>query len=157
MIDRHILDRLQANNAVLDSVSERLDALQSLFGSNPEANVVPVADGFFLNPDLSLVTVFQSAETTVSVATFVKAGVPFASHQHAVSLEFVIVIKGSVIFRIDGACRKMTRGECASVPLGSEHSCVSLEPDTVALAICVPPEKAYVLENPKCQTSQEKS
>ena len=145
MADMQILERLYSNSRMFDNVTLRLDALTDLFGPNNGNRVDATDTGFIMNEGCSLNTVFQTEHTTVSNVIFERAGIRFTNHQHKDSIEYVIIVNGSVSFVIDGACRTMTKGDCASIKRGSNHSCVSLEPNTVALAICVPPEKAYVV------------
>jgi quercetin dioxygenase-like cupin family protein len=145
MPDTQILERLHSNSRMFDNVSLRLDALQHLFRGDRSVELQPTETGFYLNKDVSLTTVFQTEDTTVSLAVFTHKGVHFGFHKHNLNVEYVIVTRGSFMINIAGTCRLMKRGECAAFPKGVVHSGESMEDDTQVLAICVPPEPAYVI------------
>jgi quercetin dioxygenase-like cupin family protein len=145
MPDTQILERLNSNSRMFDNVSLRLDALQSLFRGDRGVEIQPTETGFYLNPDVSLTTVFQTEDTTVSMAVFSKKGVRFGFHKHLGSVEYIIVAKGTFLIVVAGVPRVMNKGECCSMPKGMLHSGEAMEDDTQVLAICVPPEPAYVI------------
>jgi quercetin dioxygenase-like cupin family protein len=130
---------------MFDNVSLRLDALQSLFKGDRTVKLQLTENGFFTNPTVSLTTILQTSEMTVSLACFARKGDKYGFHSHVDSLEYLIVSKGTFLIVVAGTPRVMVKGECCSMPKGMLHSGEALEDDTQVLAVCVPPEPAYVI------------
>ena len=62
-----------------------------------------------------------------------------ADHVHEGSLEYLIVLRGSILFNIEGRdLRTVNEGEVCVVPAGVVHHSKPLEDDTKMVYICVP-------------------
>lgn len=152
-----ILERLNTNNRILDVVNKRLDNIKTLFDGVPAEDFTPTMDGFVYSETVKAKTIFQTDDTTVTVGEWTKNGDLWPDHSHKDSVEYLIVIRGTFLLKIDEIPRIMKKGECASLPVGVKHSCTSLEDGSSIIGICIPPEKAYLVETLQCLTSQEKS
>jgi quercetin dioxygenase-like cupin family protein len=61
------------------------------------------------------------------------------THVHPGSREFLIVIKGSIIFNVDGRDLRVVReGECCVVEAGCMHHSKPLTDDTRMVYVCIP-------------------
>ena len=157
MSDSTILESLVRNNKVIDNVNKRLDSLKVLFSSSPELSFTTNPRGFVYSDSVEAVTVYQNKDVTITIGTWGKEGDLWPDHCHADSLEFLIVTRGNFLVKIGSIPRFMGRGECATVPLGKNHSVTSLEKDSQMIGICIPPEMAYLVEELKCQRLPKKS
>ena len=64
---------------------------------------------------------------------------PCDAHIHKNSIEYLIVVKGSIILNVDGRDIRVVReGECCAVPAGSMHFSKPMSDDTKLVYICVP-------------------
>lgn len=64
---------------------------------------------------------------------------PCDAHIHKDSIEYLIVVKGSIILNVDGRDIRVVReGECCAVPAGSTHFSKPMSDDTKLAYICVP-------------------
>jgi len=160
MADSLILERLTTNNKILDVVSKRLDVISDLFSGSPKEKIVPTLDGFIYSETVKAKTIYQSADMTVTVGEYALQGDVWPDHNHSDSVEFLIVGRGMFLLKIEGTPRIMKKGDCASIPAGVKHSVMALSDGSSIVGICVPPEKAYLidkLENITWQTSHEKN
>lgn len=140
------MTRLEKTNAILDDVNSRLDALERMFHAVP-GEVKPRYGGFSYAETIEAKTVYQSDNVTVTLGIWKLAGTTYPDHEHTLSVEYLIVTKGRFTVAIDGKIRVMSRGDCCAIPSGVTHSCTALEDDSRMLGICVPPEKAYMLDD----------
>lgn len=157
MPDTNILCQLENNNRILDRVTDRLDNLKNLFEDKSENQFIVTVDGFIYDGSVKAKTVYQTDNVTVTVGEWSLSGDVWPEHKHTESIEYLIVFKGKAILTVGNVNRVMRQGECASLPAGVIHSCTSIEDGTSIVGICIPPEKAYLMETLKCLTSQEKS
>jgi len=66
----------------------------------------------------------------------------FPPHIHKEVREYLICVKGSFIFSIDGrTVREVHEGECVAVPKNAVHKSKPLEDDTQIAWVCVPSDK----------------
>jgi len=140
-----ILENLKKSNAIINKVTKRLDILADLFQLSKD-KIIETPEGFNLNNLIEVKTLFQNGSTTISLGIWKKRNVNWPTHIHKNSIEYLVVIKGKFLLKIDEEVRSMVKGDCASIPLGVKHSCVSLEDDSQIIGICIPPEEAYILE-----------
>lgn len=152
-----ILESLRANNTLLDVISERLDRINGLFGGTTKDHLSTTHSGFVIGDEIEAKTVFQNEDVTVTIAQHYPKGSTWPIHKHDDSLEYLIVFRGSFLYQIDGIPRVMKKGDCASIARGVSHSCVALEDESCVMGICIPPEKAYLVEDFQCRIFPEKS
>lgn len=152
-----ILDVLSANNVTLDKVAQRLDSLRLLFSEAQEEKLTLTVDGFIYSDTVKAKTIYQNEDVTVTIGEWALNGDVWPEHKHEGSLEYLIVTKGKIILTVGNVTRVMKKGECASLPIGVVHSAAAVEDGTSLIGICIPPEKAYLMETLQCLTSQEKS
>jgi quercetin dioxygenase-like cupin family protein len=157
MPDTKILDTLVTNNRILDVVAKRLDAISRLFSGSPIDKIMPTVDGFVYSDTVRAVTIYQTDDITATVGEWALQGDVWPDHEHTDSLEYLIIISGMFMLKLEGVPRIMEKGDCASIPPGLKHSVTALCDGSSILGVCIPPEKAYLVENIKWPTSQEKS
>jgi len=64
---------------------------------------------------------------------------PCGEHVHPESIEYLIVIKGSILLNIDGMDTRIVKeGGCASIEEGVKHFSRPLESGTKLIYVCVP-------------------
>ena len=151
-----MLETIHADNAKLDSVIDRLDLLKNLFPEGKHG-IEMTADGFVYCKAVVAKTVYQSDDVTVMAWDIQKENNGFEFHKHDDSLEYMIITRGIVEVTIDGITDNFTKGELIQVPTGVGHSCRALVDGCSVVGVCVPPEKAYIVENLLCQTYKESS
>jgi mannose-6-phosphate isomerase-like protein (cupin superfamily) len=149
MTDKSILFSLTSNNKIFDKIASRLDSLKILFKDDPE-EIKPQPFGFTLDDSIVAATVYQTDDVTVTKGIWLHANVDWPLHCHVDSAEYLIVTAGSFLVNINGVEKILAKGECQVVPLGVKHSVRSLEDNSKMLGICIPPEIAYLAEDPTC-------
>ena len=80
---------------------------------------------------------------------------PCENHIHKDAIEYLIVVKGSLLLNLDGRDVRIVReGECASIKSGMQHYSTPLENDTKMIYACIPRDKGMdsVLEGLKNAT-----
>jgi mannose-6-phosphate isomerase-like protein (cupin superfamily) len=137
-----IIEIIKENSKKIEKATNRLDCLATLFNA-PESKFTTKNGGFCYEDNIEASTVFQTEDTTVTLAIWKKAQAVYPVHCHKDSVEYLMVIKGSFLLKFGGAVRIMSKGECASIPAGVDHTVTSLEGDSQMLAVCIPPEIAY--------------
>lgn len=66
----------------------------------------------------------------------------YPNHAHCKETEYVICVRGSAVFYINGlAMRVLREGECVAIPVGIAHKFKPLVDDTKLFYICVPADK----------------
>ena len=137
---------LREHGSRVDNVAEKAEAINCMFGCKTE-NITPRYGGFGIaNGAVEILTVFQTEDITVTRGVWAKKGDAFPIHCHKESIEYLIVTKGKFCVKFnDGVgSRILGRGECASIPLGMQHSSIAMEDGSEMFAVCVPPERAYL-------------
>ena len=147
-----LLESLLKNNALLDSVSSRLDILKGMYNV---PGVEAVDRGFTICGGMNSTTVFQSNECTITLDVFKRAGYQWPKHEHNDSIEHLMVIKGSFSIDIDGYKCVISKSDCITILPRSTHTAIALEDDSQMIGVCIPPERAYILEN-KCPDTYTK-
>lgn len=143
------MDKLESAGERIDKVSLRMDALKAMFDpeETTDKRIEHTVFGFVINGKVSLETIYQNEDTTISIAKHQEIDTSYPKHIHAYSLEYLIVTRGRFTIRIDGGLRVMERGACATIPKGVEHTLVAMDDNSEMIAICIPPEKAYKLKD----------
>ena len=97
-----------------------------------------------LENNITLETVFESKECSVTTISCPEAGSEFPEHSHTCIVEYLICLKGSfgVLLPYNGY-RILKKKECAHIPADILHSTVSLEKNSTLMCICLPKESAY--------------
>lgn len=131
---------------ILDKVNDRLDIIQKLF-SKDKGKICANPTGFTYDDSISVNTVYENKNMTVTHAFWLKEDIPYPEHCHECSVEYLIVTNGKFIFKCEAFSRIIKKGECISVPMGTKHTTISLVKNSELICICVPPEKAYLVEN----------
>lgn len=68
----------------------------------------------------------------------------FPSHVHMDSIEYLICVRGRVLLNIlDMATRILNVGDCAAVPKNVVHNTTPLEPASILVYVCVPPDGTF--------------
>ena len=141
-----VLDKLRESNLKIDVVNERLDALSlMLVNSSDLKYMTPKYAGFIYDNSIDITTMFQSNTTTITLGVWHKKSQIYPEHSHKDSIEYLICLNGSFSVKFSFCNRIVKKGECVSLPVNVIHSCTSLEDESEMLAICIPPEKAYLI------------
>ena len=94
--------------------------------------------------NISLNTVFESEECSVSIASCPEEGADYPVHRHEGIVEYLICLKGSFGITLPhNGYRILKEKECAKIPANIMHSTISLEKDSDIMGICLPQEPAY--------------
>jgi len=138
------IDDLRMATSRIDNVSTRLDALQHLFKCD-DANVQYTDEGVEIG-SVELQHIFHNDHATVTYVVYKKDEAYLPMHAHDESHEYLIIAKGKFLMKFRGGHgRIMGSGECSSIPMNTEHTCIALTEGAELIAICVPPEDAYKL------------
>ena len=156
MPDTKILERLSSDNARMVDVGIRLDLLRDLFPI-AQSKISLTNDGFIYCETVKAKTVYQDADTTVMVWNMENPGDGFEVHEHGGSNEYAVVTSGEVDITINGSLTHYKKGECASIPRGAGHACKAVVSGSSVVGVCVPPEKAYIVESLLCPIFKESS
>lgn len=146
MLTMDDLAKLRESNLKIDAVNKRLDALgHMLVNSSILTKFIPKFAGFdFAEHSIEVTTIFQTENITVTLGIYHIKDVEYPEHCHKESVEYLIVMKGSFLIKFGRGSRIVAKGECVSLNIGCLHTCTALENESEILAICVPPEKAYL-------------
>lgn len=138
-----VLSVLKKNSNVVEKLTDRLVAMQSLF--TEQVDITPIEYGVMVQKNIEITRCMPKKATEFDLlhAVYHKKNVIYPDHAHTNSIEYFIVIKGKFSVRIDTTIRVVTKGECCSVPVNAKHSVYALEDDSVLIAVCIPAEKAY--------------
>ena len=141
------LAKLIESNGKVDAVNKKLDILSDRLTSAAISlkSIKPNFKDFILDDSITLTTVFQTENITATRGIWRKKNIPMPEHSHKESIEYLICFFGSFVVRFGAYTRIMIRGECMSLPVGIMHSVVPLEDNSQMLAICIPSEKAYLM------------
>jgi len=94
--------------------------------------------------NISVNTVFESEEVSVTIATCPDEGAAYPEHCHSGIVEYLICLKGSFGVTLPhNGYRILKEKECAKIPANVMHSTISLEKDSDIIGICLPQETAY--------------
>ena len=145
------LAKLRESNLKIDAVNKRLDALgQMLVNSSIVRKFVPKFAGFnFADDSIEVTTVFQTDNVTVTLGIYHKKNIEYPEHCHNESIEYLIPMKGKFLVKFDGLQAIISKGENVRLEIKCIHTCVALEDESELLAICIPPEKAYMQSEEK--------
>src|SRR5574343_20581 len=142
------IEKINASNIKIDAVNKRLDALRKMLIDKSRFNeIIPNLLGFDISSDTSIVTVFQNDDITITYGEWKNSNSVYPSHCHSESLEYIICITGKLLIKFGDNEQEsiiISKGECFKIPIGMRHSCKSLDMNTSVIAICVPPEEAYM-------------
>ena len=139
-----VTEKLKPSIKTFDDVLIKLETLRKIFLHPKDLeNITYQQKGFVYSGDITISTVYQDKNITVTIGTFCKKDAVYPYHVHSDSIEYLIVSQGKFVIKFDDGVVFKTRGECMSVPNGVRHSCMSLEDNSIMVAICIPPERAY--------------
>ena len=94
--------------------------------------------------NISVNTVFESAEASVTLASCPDEGSNYPLHCHSGIVEYLICLNGSFGITLPhNGYRILKETECAKIPANVMHSTISLESNSNLLGICLPAEPAY--------------
>jgi len=87
--------------------------------------------------------IYQEDDCSVGFVTIDKKEIgPCDNHIHKDSIEYLIVVKGSLLLNLGGRDVRIVReGECASIGAGIQHFSTPLEDDTKMIYACIPRDK----------------
>ena len=152
MITMNDLAKLRESNLKIDAVNKRLDALgHMLVNSAVIKKFVPKFAGFnFADNSIEVTTVFQTDNVTVTLGIYHKKNIEYPEHCHKDSVEYLIPMKGSFLVKFDNKnTATISKGENVLMQIGCLHTCTALEDESELLAICIPPEVAYMQSEEK--------
>ena len=135
------LEQMAENSRKLDAVQKRL---QTMFSVQPPLVEVRELGGVTFDKSIEVETVFETPAVTVTKCICPTKGLVYPLHSHENSKEYLICVSGSFIITFESGSKPVAKGDCVSIPLGVQHSSTSLEPNSVLLGICIPPEGAYI-------------
>lgn len=138
------IDDLKIATSRIDDVSTRLDALQHLFKCD-DTRIRCTEEGIEIG-SVELQHIFHNEHATVTYVVYKKDESYLPMHAHDESHEYLVITKGKFLMKFCGGHgRILGRGECSSIPMTTEHTCIALTEGAELIAICVPPEDAYKL------------
>lgn len=143
-----ILDKLFKTNIRIDLVNEKLKNVAKIL-SHPDQDlniVTTKPEGILFNNTIDLTTIYQNNEITITYGIWKFAHHAMPEHIHHDSLEYLICTKGSVAIKIAENIYTLKVGDYFMIAKGINHLVTSLEDDTMVFAICIPPEKAYLIK-----------
>jgi len=128
----------------IDRVNVRLDAVKTLFKLG-EDEIEETIDGLLVNKHIDLKHIFSNQNVSITLVSYTSGQKHFPTHAHNDSIEYLIIVNGKLFVKFqDGSSRVVMRGECVAIPRGVFHTGHSLEEGTQLIAVCVPPEIAYI-------------
>ena len=80
---------------------------------------------------------------SITTGKYTKMGSKMPDHCHGDIVEFLICSQGSFSIGFPFGYRILKTGECASIPVNTEHSATALEDDSYLIAVCIPAEPTY--------------
>jgi mannose-6-phosphate isomerase-like protein (cupin superfamily) len=134
-VDRlnQILTNVKAMQLTIDKLLER----GTLALKDPHGESATVANTWVLEP------LYQNEDCSVGFVHIphVELG-KCETHVHQHSIEYLIVVKGSILLNIDGRDVRVVReGECCAVEAGVLHHSKPLTDDTKLVYVCIPEDK----------------
>ena len=66
-------------------------------------------------------------------------------------------VKAKTVYQDADTTVMVWKGECASIPRGAGHACKAVVSGSSVVGVCVPPEKAYIVESLLCPIFKESS
>ena len=141
-----IIKTLTENSKKLEYVSERLKNLRVMWEATEIANKLKTNKTGFVYDDIEIETVYQDDECTVTYGVFNLVDKVYPTHSHKDSVEYLIVTRGKFAIHFGGGIRIMKRGDCLSLPPNTPHNNIALETNSKIFGFCIPPEKAYLME-----------
>lgn len=125
------LAKVKAMQVTIDKMLER----GSMALKNPGMHLdTEVSNKWVLEP------IYQGADCSVGFVHIpnVELGA-CETHVHKMSIEYLIVVKGSILLNIEGRDMRVVReGECCTVGSGLTHHSKPLTDDTKLVYVCVP-------------------
>lgn len=91
---------------------------------------------------------YQQDDCSIGFVTYINGGTPtilnIPDHEHTDSLQYIVVVKGSVLMKIGDSCvRTMKEGECAAIKIGEAHKTIPLTDDAKIAFICIPKDHHF--------------
>lgn len=128
------LNNVKAIQLTIDKLLER--GSMALKFPNQHIDAV-VANKWILEP------IYQEPDCSIGFVHIAKVELGACeTHIHKNAKEYLIVVKGSILFNVDGRDMRIVReGECCVVEAGVPHHSKPLTDDTKLAYICIPHDK----------------
>jgi quercetin dioxygenase-like cupin family protein len=140
-----IVTQLKYPNDKIEESIKRLDSIEKLFISKKDVCIKQELSGTSIN-DIKIKNVYSDGDLSATVAIWKKAGKIYPSHCHTKGVEHIVCIRGKLKVEYEGIIRTLFPTVCMTIGMGIFHQVIALEDDTMAIAICIPPEPAYLTQ-----------